>query len=151
MHFWLFRPIFGQLSVWASKAALTTGPQKKSCYQSLIVDLYRFFPRFLMASTFLAFSANFWLFECLGCQGGLTNPNTQLAKNWPKKPKMRLPLKIQEKTYINLQLSFGSHNFLSAGCQGCPLAQKMFFFRPFGSDGGGTFRLHFWNLQKIWL
>ena len=28
VHFWLFRPIFGQLSVWASRAALTTGPQK---------------------------------------------------------------------------------------------------------------------------
>ena len=24
-------------------------------------------------------------------------------------------------------------------------------FRPKGSDGGGTFRLYFWNLHKIWL
>ena len=33
---------------------------------------------------------------------------------------MCLPLKIQEKTYKNPHLSFGSQNFSWAGCQGCP-------------------------------
>jgi hypothetical protein len=48
----------------------------------------------------------------------------QLAKNWPKKPKMYLPFKIYVKTYKNLHLSFCGQNFLLAGCQGCPTSPK---------------------------
>ena len=31
------------------------------------------------------------------------------------------------------------------------LKKTYFLFLTGGSDGGGTFRLHFWNLHKIWL
>ena len=42
-------------------------------------------------------------------------------ENWPKKPKMHLPLEIYvKKTYKNLHLSFSSQNFLWASCQLCP-------------------------------
>ena len=32
----------------------------------------------------------------------------------------------------------------------CTFKQRV-FFRPNRGDGGGTFRLYFWNLLKIWL
>ena len=53
-------------------------PTKNSGRKSLNVDFYRFWYRFLMARTFLAFSVNFWLVERLGQQG---SPNNRLTKN----------------------------------------------------------------------
>ena len=53
-------------------------PTKNIGCQSLNEYFYRFFPRFLMASTFLTFSAHFWLVERLGQKGSPNNRPTKI-------------------------------------------------------------------------